>query len=156
MRYIMGRVRAMHRHTPAELDSIALELLQVRMCFHLARQDWLQHVPPIFIGFHGFATDFERSVFLRVLKHATKPRVLHSTFQQSGAFEGFAVLHPTTAAADAVRHQPPRPHQQLRQHHQPPPAPRRGPRGRRRQPHLGAVTRYGFALADVLNSTERS
>jgi len=102
MRYIMGRVRAMHRHTPDELDAIALELLSVRMCFHLSRQDWLQHVSPIFIGFHGFATDFERSVFLRVLKFATKPRVLHSTFQQSGSFEGFAILHPTTRAADVA------------------------------------------------------
>jgi hypothetical protein len=102
MRYIMGRVRAMHRHTPAELDAIALELLSVRMCFHMSRQDWLLHVPPIFVGFHGFATDFERSVFLRVLKFATKPRVLNSTFQQNGAFEGFAVLHPTTRAADVA------------------------------------------------------
>jgi len=100
MRYIMGRVRAMHRHTPAELDAIALELLQVRMCYYMSRQDWLTHVPPIFVGFHGFATDFERSVFLRVLKQATKPRVLQSSFQQNGAFEGFAILHPTTRAAD--------------------------------------------------------
>jgi len=102
MRYIMGRVRAMLRHTPAELDAIALELLSVRMCFHVSKHDWLHHVPPIFIGFHGFATDFERSVFLRVLKHATKPRVLHSTFQQNSAFEGFAILHPTTRAADVA------------------------------------------------------
>ena len=102
MRYILGRVRAMCRHTPAEIDAIAQELLQVRLCFHIARQSWLQPVLPIFIGFHGFATDFERSVFLRVLKHATKPRVLHSTFQASGAFEGFAVLHPTTGTADVA------------------------------------------------------
>jgi hypothetical protein len=102
MRYILGRVRAMCRHSPAEIDAIARELLQVRLCFHIAKQSWLQPVPPIFIGFHGFATDFERSVFLRVLKHATKPRVLHSTFQPSGAFEGFAVLHPTTGAADVA------------------------------------------------------
>jgi len=102
MRYIMGRVRAMHRHTPAEIHAIALELLSVRMCFHMSRHDWLQHVPPMFVGFHGFATDFERSVFLRVLKFATKPRVLNSTFQQNGAFEGFAILHPTTRAADVA------------------------------------------------------
>jgi len=100
LRYILGRVRAMCRHTQAEIDAIALVLLDVRLRFHLCRHDWLQLVPPIFIGFHGFATDFERSVFLRVLKHATKPRVLHSTFLPSGAFEGFAILHPTTAAAD--------------------------------------------------------
>jgi len=103
LRYILGRVRAMCRHSPAEIDSIAEVLLDVRLRFHVCKHDWLQHVPPIFIGFHGFATDFERSVFLRVLKFATKPRVLNSTFLPSSAFEGFAILHPTTTAAD-VQH----------------------------------------------------
>jgi len=100
LRYILGRVRAMCRHSQAEIDAIALVLHDVRLRFHLCKNNWLQHVPPIFIGFHGFATDFERSVFLRVFKHATKPRVLHSTFLPSGAFEGFAILHPTTSGAD--------------------------------------------------------
>ena len=100
LRYIMGRVRAMCRHTPDELAAIAQKLLDVRLRFHLCKHDWLQIVPPIFIGFHGFATDFERSVFLRVLRHATKPRVFYSTFLPGGAFEGFAIIHPTTSAAD--------------------------------------------------------
>jgi len=100
LRYILGRVRAMGRHSPEEIDAIAQSLYEVRLRFHLSKHDWLQHVTPIFIGFHGFATDFERSVFLRVLKHATKPRVLHSAFMPGGVFEGFAILHPTTASAE--------------------------------------------------------
>ena len=100
LKYIMGRVRAMGRHSPDEIVAIAQSLYEVRQRFHLCKHTWLQHVPPIFIGFHGFATDFDRSIFLRVLKHATKPRVLQSTFLPSGAFEGFAILHPTTAAAE--------------------------------------------------------
>jgi len=100
LRYILGRVRAMCRHSPEEMSVIAQSLYEVRLRFHLCKHDWMLTVPPIFLGFHGFATDFERSVFLRVFKHATKPRVLHSTFMPGGAFEGFAILHPTTAAAD--------------------------------------------------------
>ena len=95
--YIIGRVRAMGRHADAEIAAIAACMHALRSRFQSSQQEW--STKPLFVGFHGFATDFERSVFLRCIKYCTKPRIVHSAFMPNGAFEGLLIIHPTTEAA---------------------------------------------------------
>lgn len=100
-RYIRGRITAMKRHTDIEIDGIVARMRTTRRdyvgpCHGFAAagsvREW--NVSPLYIAFHGFGTDFERSVFLRCLKYACSPRVLHSSFMDGNGFEGIMVLHP--------------------------------------------------------------
>lgn len=99
--YILGRVRAMLKHSEAEIEAIAACMQDLRRKFSVnykaAAQSW--HIKPLFVGFHGFASDFQRSVFLRCLKFCINPRVIYSTFMSNGSFEGVLVIHPICEAA---------------------------------------------------------
>jgi len=101
-RYIRGRISAIKRHTEAEIDSIIAGMRATRRDYvgpTLPGSVREFNVTPLYIAFHGFATDFERSVFLRCLKYACNPRVLHCAFMNGNGFEGIIVLHPATHAA---------------------------------------------------------
>jgi hypothetical protein len=100
-KYILGRVRAMLKHSDAEIEAIAASMHDLRRKFSISFQTSLEswHVKPFFVGFHGFATDFERSVFLRCIKFCIKPRVIFSSFMPNGSFEGVLVVHPISATA---------------------------------------------------------
>lgn len=95
--YILGRIRAMNKHSEGEIADIATNMHSLRAKFLATQQSW--HIKPIFLGFHGFASDFERSVFLRCVKFCIKPRVIHSAFMPNGGFEGVLVVHPSTEGA---------------------------------------------------------
>jgi len=99
--YILGRIRAMLKHSEAEVEAIAACMQALRRKFTISFQNspesW--HIKPFFVGFHGFASDFERSVFLRCIKFCIKPRVVHSSFMANGSFEGVLVIHPNSPTA---------------------------------------------------------
>jgi len=99
--YILGRVRAMLKHSEAEIEAIAACMHDLRRKFAVnyqaAAQSW--HIKPLFVGFHGFASNFQRSVFLRCIKFCIISRVIYSTFMSNGSFEGVLVIHPISEAA---------------------------------------------------------
>jgi len=100
-RYMRGRIIAMKRHTAGEVDVLVHELTRMRRDYVSSANTRNWHITPLYIAFHGFATDFERSVFLRCIKYACTPRVLHSSFKGSGAFEGVMLVNPHSGSSSA-------------------------------------------------------
>ena len=98
-RYMRGRIAAMKQHSEIEIDELLRELNRMRRDYVSISnsRDW--YVKPLYMAFHGFATDFERSVFLRCVKYACTPRVLYSSFKGSGAFEGVMLVNPHSGTA---------------------------------------------------------
>lgn len=86
--YLKGRIKKMQKHADGEVDDIADCMTKLRAkCNHSLA--WGAGVP-MYISFYGWGNDFERSVFLRCLKHSLRPRLVHSAFMDNGGFEGIA------------------------------------------------------------------
>jgi len=66
--YLKGRIKKMQKHADGEVDDIADCMTKLRAkCNHSLA--WGAGVP-MYISFYGWGNDFERSVFLRCLKHS--------------------------------------------------------------------------------------
>jgi len=86
--YLKGRIKKMKKYEDTEVEEIAecMSALRAKCTPNMA---WGGGIP-MYISFYGWGNDFERSVFLRCLKHSLRPRLVHSAFMPNGGFEGIA------------------------------------------------------------------